>query len=250
MSEQPTPPIRIHTTAPIPVVDLKRKFTENIEFVIDVDNSRLKGRALLTYLSNLNIDVRLTVQNHATLMELVGEYLNTPVLVSLIDLEDVVINLLLDAMGRPSFLSFDPDAFIVAHHEIIDTWLRRVQALPLYALYCKPSNHAYVEAFPEDTDDSMNGVNFVHLIKHEMFPLLVADIPESAYTWNKTFFKEYVFAGSNLFEFFAVDNNPLFMGLMTLEHAAEGQAVMTSMDTILHSSTPLLKGTDHVPSAQ
>lgn len=251
MSEQPTTPIQIHTTAPIPLAELKRKFTEDIQFVLDVDNSRLKGRAFLTFLVNLQINCRLEFKSTEGLIDLLVDYLQCPQLASIPDLEDLAINVLLAATGKPCALPFDPAPFIEAHQELIETWLRRLDSLPLFALYCQPDLKADVEAnYPEDTDDSMVGINFVRLIEHELFPLLIDGVEESDYNWNKTYFNEYIFAGDNLFKFFASKNNPYFLGLLASQCPTEFQAILPPMQGVLEKASQMMKEIEHVSPAQ
>jgi len=206
---------RIVTVAPIPLAVLKRKFTEDIHFVIDYTDSKFRGKTLINYLSNLDISCSLQLTNKEDALELVLEYMRIPAAVSLPDLENVVINLLLAAQGKVHFLSFDPSEFLVEHQELIAQWLRRIASLRLYAIHCWGKDEAFVNSFPVDEDNSIAGINFVQLIKHELFVLLVADIPESEWSYNKMWFNDYVFGGKNMFHFFAVKENPLFLGLVS-----------------------------------
>lgn len=248
MTEQQ--PIQIETTAPIPVADLKRKFTENVEFIIDVDNSRLKGRALITYLANLNIDCRLRVVDAVIATDLLAHYLNSPTLVKIPDLEDLTVRLLLQASKRSSTFSDEMDAFIHEHKDIVDVWLKRLYSLPLYAMYCREEWKGYVETFPEDTNDSLAGINFVRLIEHELFPFLLEGVEEDQYTWNRIFFNEYVFAGDNLFSYFKSKNNPYFIGLLAFVMPEEFKEHLIVMDKAVQESNTFLEGISHVPPAQ
>jgi len=243
-------PIQITTTAPIPVADLKRKFTENVEFIIDVDNSRLKNRALITYLSNLNIQLRLVINDEQVKLDLLEEYLRSTLLVKIPDLEDLAMNICLAASGRQHLCEFDPSPFIEKNADIIETWLKRLYSLPLYALYCSPTYKAEVEKYPEDLDDGMAAINFVNLIGHGLFPLMMENIEDKDMTWNKVFFNDYVFAGSNLFKYFANSDNPFFVGLLAMEMPEESTAILQTMDSILDKSIQLQEGVDHVSPAQ
>ncbi|MNB72854.1 hypothetical protein D3C87_1193790 [compost metagenome] len=240
--EVPEGPVVIQTVAPIPVTDLKRKFTEEVEFHISIDNSRLKDAALITYLSNLNIACRLKFGDAAMMQNLLVAYLKSTVLVSIGDLEELAINVILAATGKPFRLPFDPQPFIEANYELVDLWLRRLDSLPLYALQCKAELKEDVLNYPQDEDETLVGLNFVKLIAHENFPLVCLGIEESDYNWNKLFFNEYCFAGSNLFAFYAHKNNPYFMALIGQE-APEQFAVLTE------NLRQKVKEIEHVPSA-
>lgn len=251
MSEQPTTPAVIPCTAPIAVSDLKRKFTEDVVFVIDVDASKLKGRALLTYLSNLNTNIHLQFGSVEATTELLRDYMASTLLISIAELEDLAINLLLAATGRAYTLPFEPASFIEENEALIETWLKRLDSLPVFALYCHPAHKEAVEqTYPEDTDESMAGLNFVKLIEHELFPVLMAGVQESDYNWNRVLFNEYIFAGDNLFKFFASKNNPYFIALLADECPEEFGRVLPIMQTLVHKTTQCVKEIEHVSHPQ
>ncbi len=221
---------QVFTPTPIPLDVLKRKFTEELEFVIDYPNSKLKGKVFLTYLSNLGINCSLHLPNVDEALQLVAEYLKTPSLVSLPELEDIVINLLLHRKGDVNALSFDPTEFIDENLDSIQRWERRIQSLPLFAISCISAHKDLVNNYPVDEDASFAGINFVHLIKHPAFTLLIGEVPESAYTYNPTFFNEHVFAGKNLFHYFAVQQNPLFLSLLALSDPETGKELAEALE--------------------
>lgn len=233
----------VQSTAPIPVTDLKRKFTENVEFHIDVDNSRLKNNAFITYLSNLNISTRLVMKDADVMQELLLSYMNSTVLVNIPDLEDLAINVLLAATFRPFVLPFDPVPFIASNYEVVDMWLRRTDSIPLYYFQCKEDTKGEVLNYPEDKDESLAGLNFVKLIDHELFPVLCMGIEEHDLNWNKLFFNEYCFAGDNLFKYFASPNNPYFLMLI-------GEQCPEEMQKVFDQTLVLAKEIEDVSSNQ
>lgn len=239
MSEEKTinvDPVVITTVAPIPVTDLKRKFTESVQFHIDVDSSRLKNTALITYLSNLNINARLVFKSEEGMFELLTAYMNSTVLVSIFDLEDLAINVILYATGKPYLLPFDPQFFVEENFAIIETWVKRIDSLPLYALHCHPETKDEVLKYPEDDDVSLAGINFVKLIAHEAFPVLCIGIEEEDYNWNRQFFNEYCFAGSNLFTFFEHRDNPFFIAMLSKEAPEQFAKVIDTLGVIVNKS--------------
>ncbi len=243
-------PIQIRTVAPIPTVDLKRKFTENVEFIIDVDNSRLKGRPLITWLSNLDIKARLEIQSDELRFDLLEEYMRSTLLVNIHDLNDLAMNICLAASGRQHLLDFDPSAFIEKNADLIETWLKRVYSIPVYALHCSPEHKDLVNEFEEDDSDGLVGLNFVKLIDHELFPLLMEGIREDEMCWNKTLFNEYIFGGDNLFKYFASKNNPYFLAIVTEVQPEDGQPLIEAMEKTLQSTAQLIEGIEHVSPAQ
>lgn len=252
---EPVPsPVRIETQAPIPPAELKRKFSEDVEFILDYDAGRFKGKTLMVYLSNLDIKVQLKLNDEASALELLAEYLKITTLVKIPEMENLAINMLLAHLGRPNFLDFDPSAFLAENKASLDMWERRINSLTLFAMYSldKEKYKDYIESFPEDPDDGVTGLNFVHLIKHELFPLLLADVPESKWNWNKKYFTEYMFAGANLFKYFADDNNPLFVGILAISDPEAFKAIAPQIEKTRQGLNEL-KATlqlriDHVPS--
>lgn len=240
---------KILCTAPIGLAELKRKFTEDVEFEIDYDNSRFKGKTLITYLSNLDITVRLKLTDPVEAQKLVADYFTMPAMVKIADLEDMAINLLLAFNGKPYLLSFDPKDFLVANAPVLELWTRRLYSLPLYAMYSMGTEyHEFVHGFPEDPDDNVVGLNFVNLIKHPLFAVLLENVGEDRWTWNKTFFTDYVFAGNNLFNYFAVQENPLFIGLLALQDAESYESLVPVLAKAEADAARQLKELSYVPS--
>lgn len=245
--EKPT--VIVETVAPIPLDVLKRKFTEDIEFHIDYEGSKLKGKVLITYLSNLKIKCRLILKDPEITLSLIEEYLSIPVLVDMPDLADHVMNLLLDYTGKPSLVKGDQSAFYNRNFEMLDKWVNRLYMMPLFALYCMGEQyHEYVESFPKDEDDGIAGINFVNLLRHPMFSLMLEGVEEQSYSWNPTFFKEYIFQGANLFHYFADKNNPLFMGVLAVQGPESFAAFSQALNDEYRETQALLKGIQHVPS--
>ncbi|MNQ10545.1 hypothetical protein D3C85_233860 [compost metagenome] len=240
---------KISCTAPIGLAELKRKFTEEVEFEIDYDNSRFKGKTLITYLSNLDITVRLKLSDPVEAQKLVADYLTMPAMVKIADLEDLAMNLVLAYNQKPYLLPFDPTDFLVANQPVLEMWTRRLFSLPLYAMYSMGQEYRdAVHTYPEDKDDNVIGLNFVHLIKHPLFAVLLENMTEEKWTWNKTFFNEYVFAGNNLFNYFAVQDNPLFIGLLALQDQESYNMLVPSLLEAEADAARQMKELSYVPS--
>jgi hypothetical protein len=242
------PVIVIETTANIPMDLLKRKFKENIEFVIDVDNSRLKGDMLLTYLSNLKLNCKLKFGSLESSLELLSSYLKMSTVMSIPELEDLAMNIMLAAYGKDHYCQFDPTEFIRDNSDMIDVWLRRMCALPLFALHCHPTTKDFVSQFPVDEDHELHGINYVQLIKHELFPEFINDFNQEDMSYNRLLFNEYCFAGLNLFNYFAIPNNPLFVGLMVLDKPEHLEVLMAAAHTTYVTAETIMKELEHVPS--
>ena len=75
-----------NTIAPIPIEDLKAYFeNKEITFIIDYNNSTLKGEKLLTYLSNLDVpcDINFKGTKQEDVNEFLVSYMSTRMLVKL-----------------------------------------------------------------------------------------------------------------------------------------------------------------------
>lgn len=214
---------RVFTTTPIPMPELVRKQKENIEFVIDYKTSRFRDKSLLVYLTNLDINCRLHLESVEEALPLVRDYLNLPAIANAPDLDDVVVNILLHMQNKPSLLSFDPTNFIEDNRTILDTWMKRIRNLALFAVYCTGQCDEVVKSLPVDDNISVAGLNYVNLIKHPFFPLLIEDVTPEEYSYNEVLFTKYIFAGKNLFHYFAIKENPLFIGSLI---AAKGEGAL------------------------
>jgi hypothetical protein len=81
----------IETIAPISIENLKKHFTDKeVFYLIDYKNSELKGKKLLTYLSNLDLPADIKEPD----LELVKEYLHSVTLVNIESLENIIIDIL------------------------------------------------------------------------------------------------------------------------------------------------------------
>lgn len=217
---------RVFLEAPIPVSELKRKFTEEIEFVINVKESKLKGKQLIVYLSNLDIAARLQIVDIEEGIELALAYMKTNVVVSIPELEDIVINLLLAYRGMPNFLAIDPERLkkiFEAEFKIIELWLERIQSLLAFTLYIQHTvdvekNEAFrthqdilskLEVVSEE--DELVGLNYVNLIKHGLFAMLLEGMTVEKAKFNEKHFSQYIFSRKNLLHYFSIPSNPLFL---------------------------------------
>ena len=69
----------------------------------------------------------------------------------------------------------------------------------------------FVESYPKDETEDVRGINFVSLLKHKEF-YSYYQIPKESIVKNYTkYFKDYMFKGKSLFEYWATESNPLFL---------------------------------------
>lgn len=201
----------IETTAPIPLEQLKVYF-ENPEtfYMIHYEESDLKAEKLLTYIGNLSLPCDIGFTTQEGFDEATVAYLNSSFVVEVPILEERVINLLLQMKG---LVEPNEKEFIDANVDILKDWAKKLDSLSLYNLYTVGSKELrdYVEAHPEDDTDSLVGVNFIGLLKHEHFFEFYGNVIKEHMTYYSKYFNEYMFKGKNLYEYWANENNPMFL---------------------------------------
>jgi hypothetical protein len=203
----------ITTTAPISIELLKKYFVnKNLVYIIDFENSKNKINPdrLLIYLSNLDIPSDILVDfNSESGRQIVKEYFNSHFLLNSSSLEQYVIKLLMCAKG----IITDPELedAVKFHREHIDQWLNVIESLFIYNMLTvdMPEFKEFADQF--EKDDTIKGINFVNLLKYEDVYSLYSSIDKSKIKYYTKFFDEYVFKGKNLFQYWANENNPIFL---------------------------------------
>jgi hypothetical protein len=210
----------IKTPAPIDIADLKKFFIDKETFFeIDYAASTIREEKLLVYISNLDLPCDITVDNDDDALELVRCYLESNFLVSLPSLEALVISLLLQHKGIEEVKNQD---MLTALSLQLDSWVQKLDSLPLFNMYCINDEELqeWVKSEHKENDTAeLTGVNFVSLLKYEDFYQFYEKI-DSTPTYYSKYFNEYMFKGSNLFSYWANENNPMFLLTSAI---AEGQ---------------------------
>lgn len=204
----------IKTSAPIAIEDLKKYFVNKETFyIIKYSDSKLKGNKLITYLSNLDlpVDIDLVDSTLEDCYSLIADYMNSPMLVNINSLEHFVISILREAKGISNTELHKN--FIEQNQSIINVWVNKLDSLTLFNMYIINSEETklFAESFQKDDTDSITGVNFISLLKHEEFYSFYKKIDKSNLKFYTKYFKEYMFKGKNLYSFWANKNNPMFL---------------------------------------
>lgn len=210
----------INTTAPISIEDLKKYFAdETTQFNIDYKNSTLKGSKLLIYLGNLNVPCDLDLESNDEFLDLVKDYFNAKTLVTIPKIEIAAVEIML---GRKSFLGNDYNGVLTAdqvatfinnNKEIVDRWMSVLDSMTLFNMKTIdiPDCQEFVESFPPNDTDDLTGINFVNVLKYPDFYTYYARLEENTLINYRRYFSEYMFKGKNLFHYWAVEANPMFI---------------------------------------
>jgi hypothetical protein len=197
----------IETIAPISIENLKKHFTDKeVFYLIDYKNSELKGKKLLTYLSNLDLPADIKEPD----LELVKEYLHSVTLVNIESLENIIIDILLEYKNILKTKNYKN--FINENSDIISKWSDKLDSLSIFNMYIVNSDEFkdYAKTFPADDTNSLEGVNFVSLLKQERFYLFFNKLNNNIRFYTR-YFDDYMFRGKNLFEFWSTPKNPMFL---------------------------------------
>ena len=203
----------IETIAPISIEDLKKYFVnQDTKYIIDYKNSKLQGIKLLTYLSNLDVPCDLKIEeNSDEFFNLIKDYLSCPFLVNVHTIEVAVIGILLAHKGLIKVPEYDK--FIEENQNVLNEWQGILDSCTIYNMYMisHETFKEFVESYPVAEKTDTNGINFVSLLKHEDFYLYYNSIDQSKLKFYPNFFNDYIFKGKNLFAFWAVKENPMFV---------------------------------------
>jgi len=201
----------IETTVPISIENLKIYFADkDTKFLIDYDNSSLKGEKFLIYLSNLDLpcDVKFNYENTEHL-ELLKLYIKSKHLVNLPSLENEFLCLISEfkKLGEHGYKEF-----IKENEKELSEISSLIDSLTLYNFYCLNSDKFKdsVKNYGKKECDNL-GINFVNLLKYPEFYSLYENIDGDSLSYYEDFFNEYIFKGKNLYHYWSNENNPIFL---------------------------------------
>ena len=201
----------IKTKAPIDIEDLKKHFVnKDVSYIIDYKISDLKGEKLLTYLSNLDLPCDLKNADY----DLLKDYFHTSSLLKCNALEEMTIEVL-HQYKNVDVNRYDGKAskFVSENLEIVEKWVKKLDSLSLYNMYIVEDDEfkKYAESHPKDDTNDLEGVNFVSILHNTRFFEYYGKVEDKNLKFYTKYFKEYMFRGKNLYEYWANENNPLFL---------------------------------------
>lgn len=213
-----------YVSVPIPAATL-REYFENKElfFIANYDESRLKGEAFLTYLTNLNVpcDVKFnTPMSYETYSEVLLAYMNQNSIIGTAGLHVMAAEMLLLAKGlpyekSPYALPIDesfPKRFVEENKELVDKWLHFLDSTQVYALSAiKALNDHYKpkDRFQNVDDKNYVGRNIAVLYGLPEFIGFYFAIEGAKYrlSYFTQQYEEYMFKSERLAKYFGSKNN-------------------------------------------
>jgi hypothetical protein len=203
----------VETTAPISIDNLKKYFSDKSTFfIINYKDSTLKGKKLLTYLSNLDIpsDINFKDCSNEECFEVIEDYLHTAMILNILSLEKATIGILHQAKG---LITVSDKEFIEKNKEILKKWISKLESLTLYNMYIVKDNtfKEFVDSFQIDDSNELIGVNFISLLKHKDFYSFYKNTKQENLKFYSHYFNDYMFKGKNMYSYWANENNPLFL---------------------------------------
>jgi len=203
----------IYTIAPISIDNLKQYFSnKEITYTIDYENSKLKDKKLLTYLSNLDLPCDISVnEDSEEFNELLSSYFNATFMTNVPLLEEIAIDVMLEYKGILTENKYT--LFIEDNKEIIEVWASVLDSMVAYNMSIISSDKLsnWAEELPHNDTTSTNGINFVNLLKYPGFYSYYGALKEENVQFYDNYFTHNMFKGTNLFHYWANANNPMFL---------------------------------------
>lgn len=209
----------IETIAPIPLDQLKEYFVDKeVLFLIKYDESTLKEEQLLTYLSNLEIPSDILFREMNDLYDVLEIYLQFDRMVDVPILKHFTIQILLEYRGLLE--KNNHEKFIQKNLETLNIWAERLDSLTLFNFYIveSPQMKSFVKSHKESNREGNIGINFVQLLDDPLFYEFYRKVDKKNLKYFPTYFNDNIFNGKPLFEYWANQDNPLFManlGILT-----------------------------------
>lgn len=231
-------------TLPIPAESLREYFgNKDLFFIVNYSQSKLKGDAFLTYLTNLNIpcDVKFdTPLSYETYSEALLAYMNQNSIVNTAGLHVMAAEMLLVAKGLPYERS--PYAlpigeeivrrFIDENKELIDKWLHFLDSTQVFALSAISALNRHYQPkdrFPNVDDKNYIGRNVAMMYCMPDFIGIYFAIEGAKYkmSYFTQQFEQFMFKNDRLAKYFRNRNN---LAAVMFENVALGNIKAEEID--------------------
>jgi hypothetical protein len=229
MSEDKTIDVR-EVKVPLTVDEIKEFFTnKEILYLVNYNESELKGVVFLTYLSNLDLpaEINFTGSGFEAKEELIRIYMETRNIISCETLRLNVAKILLEYRGvdttdvflNPCFNNDEVNKFITNNSALLDKWEQFIESTTLYAQTTVPELEESCKLKENSTiveDQMFIGANVVNMFSIESFYEIFLSVPyRKDIVYFKYQFEEYMFRGKNFFSFFNCEENLIYKTFLT-----------------------------------
>jgi hypothetical protein len=224
-------PSRLKEVAAPFSMDVMREFfvDKTKVFLVNYEQCQLKGKSLLIYLSNLDIPCDIRFSSEVKLeekFEMLKCYMESRNMFSLPSFTKTFAELLVLSKNIPStlfrstiFSKEELQQFLNDNQELIRKCVHFCDSLPLFAV---STTQAYRLKFPENAEASVDviddpfyvGQNVVDLFYLDgFFEVYFSEKPKQKAAFFKRQFRDQMFRGKSMFQYFANPNNSL-MGML------------------------------------
>ncbi len=214
-----------YVTAPLEISQIK-EFFENKElfFIVNYVESKIKGNMFLTYLSNLDLPYEIDLDEASTAekLDLVKHFMTTRNLNSSTVLKKAVAQIVLQKMGTTPELILgkdyiltneECDLYIKANEELVEKWKVFLASTMLYMLTTVAAveeDYNFKGQYQIIEDSGFIGLNVVQMFSLPHFmDVFYAQKIDVAPCYFKNQFEEYMFKGSNLFNYYFCKENTI-----------------------------------------
>lgn len=224
-NEQEKPNYKI-VSMPLQIEELKEFFTnKESKYIVEYSKCELKDHRFIAYVSNLEMNclVDLTNCGFGEKSSLILSYMESKNMVNIPSLLNCIAQILLEKKGinteqiivNSVFTKDEMSQFIKNNSQILQKWINFIDSSPVYMMTLnKEIEEKYKpEAISEQIDDiNYIGLNVAWMFSVPCFLEFYLSAPNvSKMYYFKQQFKEYMFRGKNLFSYFCVPENTLFV---------------------------------------
>lgn len=217
----------IQTIAPIPIDQIKEYFKDKTTFfMIDYQQSKIQGKVLLVYLSNLDIPSDLVLDNSVTKeqkFELIEAYFNGNSVSNITYLNIAAAQIILHAIncnvtyGKNLLSSEECEEFITKNENLVGRWIHFLDSTMIFLIKTFDDLNEQLkvkESFENIDDPHYVGLNVVNFFNLPRFLEVYFSIDRQlSFTYFTQQFEAHMFKGKSLFDYYNNDFN-MFLPLL------------------------------------
>lgn len=223
-----TEPEYINTVVPIQLPLLKRAFSENIIFNVDVASCQLPAPRILNYISNVKVKCELVYSTQRSLADMVIAYMGSITLLNDPLLETMSLLTVMKSMGTDIKIdNMEEEALALVCEEIdpaiVNLWRIRLSCIEAWSMSSHSKVKHLVSEYPVDsvtyTEDGsldIRGINFINVLASPLLTIWIPHIRREDILFNKELFESNIFASKNMFSYIGNVDNPYILSLFDI----------------------------------